>query len=109
MTETRHAGHYVREARIRVFGEHSQERAAKAAGVSQPYLSQIERGERPLTGNTAIKLEQGWELDAYALVRWSKAMASVTHSREEVVSLLARCAAVTHRRSSVCAPIAAVA
>ena len=75
MTTTRQPGHYVREARIRVFGEHSQERAAAAADISQPYLSQIERGERRLTGTMAIKMERGWELERDELVRWSTAMA----------------------------------
>lgn len=71
MTGTRHPGDYVKDVRIRTFGEHSQERAALAAGISQPYLSQIERGTRALTGNMAIKMERGWGLEPSELIRWS--------------------------------------
>lgn len=83
---------------------------------SQDTVSNWERGERiPSSDELFVlgvvldrpdELIEAWKLDGEE--RAALKMAG-THWREEVVSLIYRCAAVTRRRSSVCAPNLAVA
>jgi transcriptional regulator with XRE-family HTH domain len=69
MTEYRNANHYVRAVRQQKFPKQQVE-AAKAAGMSQSYLSQLETGYRNLSAGAALKLERGWGLKRYDLLRW---------------------------------------
>lgn len=69
MTEPRHGGDYLKAAR-----EEAQKRQtdlAELTGLSQPYLSQIERGHKPLNVHVATLVELALELNRYRLVRWA--------------------------------------
>ena len=70
-----------------------QVQAAQDAGISQPYLSQLESGKRQLTAETAWRIEDGWGLqpnELAELVRSERAAYPRRYQRKEVFR---RCAA----------------
>jgi transcriptional regulator with XRE-family HTH domain len=60
-------GARVRDARLRQ--RLSQEQVAELAGVSRPYLSAVERGERNFGVVNLIRIAQALRLDAAELVQ----------------------------------------
>lgn len=63
-TKQRPVGEVVREFR----GELTQQELAERSGLSQPLLSQIEKGRRLLTDRAAVALERALGLEPYTLV-----------------------------------------
>ncbi len=80
-TKLRELGSYIREQRKR--GEYSLRHLAKLAGVSNPYLSQIERGLRKPSAEILQAIAKALKISAESLY----VKAGILEEREELADL----------------------
>ncbi|MDQ4130872.1 MAG: helix-turn-helix domain-containing protein [Actinomycetota bacterium] len=80
-TKLRELGSYIREQRKR--GEYSLRHLAKVAGVSNPYLSQIERGLRKPSAEILQAIAKALQISAESLY----IKAGILEEREELADL----------------------